>query len=55
MTDIIDFGDNCLPHILIKEILFLKQKTLFTLGVFGFNDILKYLKNENMEDIYQKE
>jgi hypothetical protein len=55
MTDIIDFGDNCLPHILIKEILFLKQKTLFTLGVFGFNDILKYLKNENMEEIYEKE
>ena len=27
MTDIIDFGDNCLPHILIRDILFLKQKS----------------------------
>ena len=55
MSEIIDFGDNCLPHILIRDILFLKQKTLFTLGVFDFNDILKYLKNEDMEDIFKKE
>jgi hypothetical protein len=55
MTEIVDFGDNCLPHILIRDILFLKQKTLFTLGVFDFNNILKYLKNENMEDIFKKE
>jgi hypothetical protein len=55
MSEIIDFGDNCLPHILIRDILFLKQKTLFTLGVFDFNDILKYFKNEDMEDIFKKE
>ena len=55
MTDIIDFGDNCLPHILIRDILFLKQKTLFTLGIYGFNDILNYLKDETYEDIYKKE
>jgi hypothetical protein len=55
MTEIVDFGDNYLPHILIRDILFLKQKTLFTLGVFDFNNILKYLKNEDMEDIFKKE
>jgi hypothetical protein len=55
MAQIIDFGDNCLPHILVKEILFLKQKTLFTLGVYDFNDILNYLKEGNLEDIYKKE
>ena len=55
MTDLIDFGDNCLPHILVRDILFLKQKTLFTLGVYQFNNILKYLNEGNYEDIYKKE
>lgn len=54
MCEIIDFGDNCLPHILVKEILFLNNKTLFTLGVYDFNNILKYLKDGNYEEIYNK-
>lgn len=51
MVQIIDFGDNCLPYVLSKDILGLKQPTLFSLGVYPFNNILHYLKDGNYEDI----
>jgi hypothetical protein len=59
MTDdkyeLIDFGDNCMPNFLIRNVLKIKHKTLFMLGGFYFNDIIKYLKDGQFEKIYQKE
>ena len=55
MVDYIEFGDNCLPFIFLKEVLYIKEKSLFSLGVFDFNNILKYIQNDNYEDICKKE
>ena len=49
------FGDHCEPGILIDDILKLKKKGLFMLGVYEFNNILSYLNENNLEKIYSKE
>ena len=45
MTEIIDFGDNYLPHILIKDILFLKQKHSQSCSKY----LDAYLKRDNLK------
>jgi len=52
--NLIHFGDNCAPGILINDILKIKKKQLFMLGVYPFNDILKYLQKNNLHEIYDK-
>ena len=49
-------GDQCAPGIIIDDILNIHNKTLFMLGVYKFNDIIKYLNdnsNNNYEIIYE--
>lgn len=46
------FGDQCGPGILINDILCIREKNLFQLAIYGFNDIIRYLKNWNLYDIY---
>jgi hypothetical protein len=47
-------GDNCEPGIIINDILNIKTKTLFMLGVYRFNDIICYLNDNHFEKIYDK-
>lgn len=49
------FGDRCQPGIIIDDILNIREKKLFMLGIFNFNNIIDYLNNGNYEDIYNKE
>jgi hypothetical protein len=53
--DLCHLGNNCEPGILIDKILKNNKKTLFMLGVYGFNNIIPYLKDGCFEDIYKKE
>lgn len=53
--ELIDFGDACGPTILIRKILGIKKKTLFMIGGYYFNDIIKYLEENKLEEIYNKE
>jgi hypothetical protein len=53
--ELVDFGNQCLPHELIRKILKKKSKQLFMLGVYSFNDISVFLERGNFEDIYKKE
>jgi hypothetical protein len=53
--ELIDFGDACGPSILIKNILGIKKKTLFMIGGYYFNDIIKYLEEDKLEEIYNKD
>lgn len=46
------FGDQCAPHILLFEILDIKEKQLFQLGFFYFNHTLEYLKEGNLHEMY---
>jgi hypothetical protein len=48
-------GDDCVPGIIIDDILDKHKKCLFMLGVFKFNDILFYLNDNNFENIYNKD
>lgn len=41
--DLCHLGDNCAPGIIMSECLNIRKKTLFMLGFYNFNDILKYL------------
>ena len=49
------FGDQCAPGIIIDDILKQKKKKLFMLAVYLFNDILKYLTDNELESIYDKQ
>ena len=48
-------GEHCAPGILINDILKIKKKTLFMLGTYTFNNILRYLYDCNYENIYNKQ
>lgn len=48
------FGDQCAPGIIMDDILNIRKKHLFMLGIFKFNDILKFLKENNYEKIYDR-
>jgi hypothetical protein len=54
-VDLCHLGDACAPGIIIDEILNIRKKTLFMLGIYKFNDILNYLTEGNYENIYNKE
>ena len=47
-------GDHCEPGIIINDILNIKTKTLFMLGVYSFNNIISYLNDNDYEKIYDK-
>ena len=53
-TRLVHFGNNCAPGIIINDILNIKEKQLFQLGFYNFNDILEYLKESKYEEIYDK-
>ena len=53
-TTLVHFGNCCAPGIIINDILNIKGKQLFQLGVYNFNDILEYLKESKYEEIYDK-
>lgn len=55
MIEVTHFGDNCEPYMIINDILKNKKKHLFMLGMYAFNNILSYLKDNNYEKIYDKE
>lgn len=55
MVEYIEFGDNYLPFIFMREILYIKEKSLFSHGVYEFNNILNYIQTDKFEDIYKKE
>ena len=55
MCDVLYFGNECLPSIIISDILQQKRKLLFSLGVFPFNNILKFLKDKHWWIIYDKQ
>ena len=52
--NLIHFGDQCAPGIIIEDILKIKKKQLFMLGIYKFNDIIKYLQDNNLYKIYDK-
>lgn len=45
------FGERCHPIIIINIILNIKIKTLFQLGIYPFNTIVKILEDETFHDI----
>ena len=51
---LVHFGNDCAPGIIINDILNIKEKQLFQLGFYNFNDILEYLKESKYEEIYNK-
>ena len=51
---LVHFGNDCAPGIIINDILNIKEKQLFQLGFYNFNDILEYLKESKCEEIYDK-
>jgi hypothetical protein len=53
-TTLVHFGNCCAPGIIINDILNIKDKQLFQLGLYNFNDILEYLKESKYEEIYDK-
>jgi hypothetical protein len=55
MLELCHLGDDCAPGIIINDILKQKEKHLFMLGVYRFNDILLYLENCNYEKIYDND
>lgn len=52
--NLIHFGNNCAPGIIIQDILKIRKKQLFMLGYYVFNDIIKYLQDDNLYKIYDK-
>lgn len=52
--NLIHFGDQCAPGIIINDILKIKKKQLFMLGLYEFNDIIKYLQDDTLHKIYDK-
>ena len=53
--ELLHFGDECTPHIIINDILKQRKKTLFMLGHYSFNDILNYINDNNYEAIYDRQ
>lgn len=51
---LIHFGNDCASGIVINDILKIGEKQLFQLGLYDFDDILYYLKEEKYEEIYNK-
>ena len=49
--EFIHFGETCNPIIIINFILKLNKKTLFQLGVYPFNTIVKILEDSTFENI----
>ena len=49
------FGQACGSGIIINDILKIKKKELFMLGIYPLNSIIPYLKSKNYEDIYKIE
>lgn len=47
-------GDHCATNIIINDILAIKKPKLFMLGGFRFDDIIKYLSEQKLEEIYDK-
>ena len=54
-VELCHLGDNCAPGIIINDILHIRQKCLFMLGLYNFNDILFYLNDNDFENIYNRE
>jgi len=54
-VDLCHLGDACASGIIIDEILNIRKKTLFMLGMYQFNNILKYLHDGVYENIYNKD
>lgn len=52
--DLCHFGNQCAPGIIIDDILNICKKYLFMLGVYDFNKILNFLKDDKYEKIYDK-
>ena len=52
MCDLLYFGEHCAPGIIIWDILNKRDKLLFMLGSFTFNNILSFLKDRNFHCIY---
>ena len=52
--NLIHFGDQCASGIIINDILKIKKKQLFMLGIYNFNDIIKYLQDDTLDKIYDK-
>lgn len=48
-------GDDCASGIIIDDIIYQHKKLLFMLGEYHFNDIINYLHNNHLEDIYNKD
>ena len=48
-------GDICTPGLLINDILNQKEKKLFMLGIYEFNNIIDYLNENKLEEIYNRE
>lgn len=53
--DLIEFGDACAPILLTQCIMKQKNKTLFLLGGFGFNNLIYFLNENKFEEIYKEE
>ena len=53
--ELIDFGNSCLPSILIHNILSSKKKHIFMRGMYSFNNICLFLEDGLLCDIYKKE
>lgn len=51
--ELIHFGEQCAPGIIINDILGQKRKNLFQMGFYSFNGILAYLTQNQLETIYQ--
>lgn len=47
-------GDICTPGLIINDILGEKNKKLFMLGNYAFNDILAYLEDDDLDSIYDR-
>ena len=52
--DLCHLGNQCAPGIIIDDILNIRKKTLFMLGIYHFNDILNFLKDGYYEKIYDR-
>jgi len=45
------FGERCHPIVIINMLLKINVKTLFQLGIYPFNEIVKILEDEQFDDI----
>lgn len=45
------FGERCHPYLIINMLLKIDNKTLFQLGIYPFNTIVKILEDEKFDDI----